>query len=85
MSCSGSHLVICIRTKSLVNLAHSVIDFCATSEKKTLPSAEVEKGISTALRGDALVVRAAHVPQSGSSTFTFYELSTVYSLMTVSQ
>jgi hypothetical protein len=36
--------------------------------------------ISTALHGDALVVRAAHLPQSGNPTFTFFELSTVHQL-----
>jgi hypothetical protein len=39
----------------------------------------LEKGISIVLHGDALVVRAAHVPQSGGPTFTFFELSTMHS------
>jgi hypothetical protein len=85
MSCSGSRLVTCIRKKSLVNLLQIVIDlFCYIVEKNTW-RAEVEKGISTALSGDALVVRVAHVPQGGSPTFTFSELSAVHSPVIGSQ
>jgi hypothetical protein len=60
----------------------SVIYFLCYIVENKLPSTEVEKGISTVIHGDALVVRAAHVPQNGSPTFTFFELSTGHSPMT---
>jgi hypothetical protein len=56
------------------HLVHSV-RFFVQHRRKKVPSAEVEKGISTAFHGVAFVVRAANVTQNGSPTLIFFELN----------
>jgi hypothetical protein len=57
MSCSGSCLVICFRTNSLVSLVHSVIDFLCYIADTTS-----RRDWQGALHCVALVAREAYVP-----------------------